>query len=92
MRQLLVVVAVVAILGVAVRFAPAERILPLDFSKDFPEHREHHEQLLHNLGQRPLGRIRRNCSSSSRTSSRGCATRLQATRPVSPRIPMKEGA
>lgn len=55
MRQLLVVLAVLATLGVAARFAPApQRILPLEFSEDFPEHREHHEQLLHNLGQKPL--------------------------------------
>jgi len=55
MRQLLVVLALVAALMAASRVAPQPGpILPADFSKDFPEHREHHEQLLHNLGQKPL--------------------------------------
>ncbi len=54
MKQLAVVLALVALLMAATRVTPVKQILPDSFSADFPDHRIHHEQLLHNLGQKPL--------------------------------------
>lgn len=54
MKQLAVVLVLVALLMAATRVTPQKQILPDSFSADFPDHRIHHEQLLQNLGQKPL--------------------------------------
>ena len=54
MKQLAVVLALISLLMAVARVEPGKQILPDTFSANFPDHRVHHEQLLHNLGQKPL--------------------------------------